>query len=170
MPRICHRHLPFNLMDFLSSFKSTAFLSKYKVVEDLLNIFRDYPAGIAILSGLSVGCFLLSLVALPWMVCRIPEDFFLTADFRSEQSRATGGRWIISGIKNLLGAGLFLVGGILLFMPGQGLLTMLMGVILMDFPGKKRVLGKLLTREDVRTSLNWIRKKMKVTPLRFPLR
>ena len=117
-------------------------------------------------SGLSFLCFIVSLAALPWMVARIPDDYFTrgrehACGFRVEKVLAAGGR-------NLLGLVVFFLGIIMLFIPGQGLLTMLLGIVLMDFPGKRRVIFFLVKGEKVRKSLNWIRRKKGKPPLRFP--
>jgi len=46
---------------------------------------------------------------------------------------------------------------------------MFLGLIFMDFPGKKRMVKRFAGIEKVRTSLNWIREKRQVQPLRFPI-
>jgi hypothetical protein len=135
----------------------------------MLNILKDYPSTLVILSGLSVVVFLLSLLSVPWMVCRIPEDFFLASYTHRERSGSRFARGVTAFLKNLLGLGFFLLGVTLLFIPGQGILTIFLGVILMDFPGKKKVIERLVGMEKIRTSLNWIRKKRQVKPLRFPI-
>ena len=137
-------------------------------MEQILNILKEHQTTIAILSGLSFAAFLLSLLSLPWMICRIPEDYFLGSYSREQEHRPMIIRIVTRGVKNLLGAGLFLVGLVMIFIPGQGLLTMCLGLVVMDFPGKNKLLKKLVGMEKVRISLNWIRGKKKVTPLRFP--
>jgi len=46
---------------------------------------------------------------------------------------------IVGAFKNLLGVLLFMLGLIMLVTPGQGILTLLFGLMLMNFPGKYRV-------------------------------
>ena len=41
--------------------------------------------------------------------------------------------------------------------PGQGVLTILIGLILVDFPGKHRLMRRLLTRPGVIETLNRVR-------------
>ena len=41
--------------------------------------------------------------------------------------------------RNLLGGLLILLGLIMLVTPGQGILTIVLGFTIMDFPGKKRI-------------------------------
>nr|ALS89658.1 putative transmembrane protein (PGPGW) [uncultured bacterium] len=41
--------------------------------------------------------------------------------------------------------------------PGQGILTILLGVMLLDFPGKRNFERKLVTRPQVRNAINKLR-------------
>ncbi|MDG2091404.1 MAG: hypothetical protein P8J61_09990 [Gammaproteobacteria bacterium] len=52
-----------------------------------------------------------------------------------------------------------IIGLFLLVLPGQGILTLLAGFILLDFPGKFLFLRWLARKEKVLNSLNWVRKK-----------
>lgn len=47
----------------------------------------------------------------------------------------------------------------MLVLPGQGLLTIVLGLFLMDFPGKFYLLDVILHNKAVQHSLNWIRRK-----------
>ncbi len=47
--------------------------------------------------------------------------------------------------RNLYGGLLIIAGVIMLFTPGQGLLTLLAGFLLLDFPGKRRTWRKILS-------------------------
>lgn len=133
-----------------------------------MNIFKEYQTAVAVFSGLSLALFVLSLLSIPWMVCRIPEDYFLASP-RDKGQKSIFIRVVKGVVKNFLGVGFFLVGFVLLFIPGQGLLTMLLGLILMDFPGKKKVVERLAAMKNVQASLNWIRGKKQVQLLRFPV-
>jgi hypothetical protein len=68
-------------------------------------------------------------------------------------------------LKNALGVVLLLGGIVMLFLPGQGLLTMFLGIVLMDFPGKFRLERYLISRGPVLKSINWIRRKAEVSEL-----
>jgi UPF0716 family protein affecting phage T7 exclusion len=71
-------------------------------------------------------------------------------------------------LKNLIGA-VLLVGGIaMLVLPGQGLLTMLLGLSLINFPGKFWLERKLIQRRAVHRSVNWIRRKGGSEPMVVP--
>lgn len=110
--------------------------------------------------------FVGSLVAIPWLIVRLPADYFDTrvprhwmAD-RHPLLRAVG-----HGAKNVAGAVLLLAGIVMLFTPGQGVLTILIGVSLLDFPGKRRFEVRLVRQPAVFTALNAIRHRFGRPPL-----
>jgi hypothetical protein len=55
----------------------------------------------------------------------------------------------------------------MLVLPGQGLLTMLIGLSLLPFPGKQKMEQNILSRKSIRQSLNWIRIKANKEPFIF---
>jgi len=120
------------------------------------------------LSLLSLVTFFGSLLALPWLVCRIPEDYFCYPKRHPAISRESHPmvRIILLVGKNLLGLGLLAGGFIMLFLPGQGILTMAMGLLLMDYPGKYRFEQRVVALPMVLKGLNWLRRKRHHPPLR----
>ena len=68
-------------------------------------------------------------------------------------------------LKNALGLLLLACGIVMLVIPGQGLLTMLIGLMLMDFPGKRRLEARLVAVPSVRRSINWLRERAHRAPL-----
>ena len=63
----------------------------------------------------------------------------------------------------------FVIFGILMiFMPGQGLLTILMGLALLNFPGKRSAELALARYPPVRKALDWIRQKANKPPFQIP--
>ena len=50
----------------------------------------------------------------------------------------------------------------MLITPGQGILTIIVGILLGDFPGKLRFERWLIAQAPVKQSLNWIRRKQKL--------
>lgn len=121
------------------------------------------------LSLLSAGSFVLSLAALPWLVARLPADYFL-----SDQKIATPWqhhhpilRAAAVIARNLLAIVLLAGGVIMLFVPGQGLLTMAVGLLLLDYPGKFALEKKIVAIPSVRKGLNWLRRKKNAPPLRI---
>ena len=110
-----------------------------------------------------------AMVAVPWLVIRIPVDYFA-------HPRRAGSEWIRQRpmfrliwlvVKNFLGGALLILGALMLVLPGQGLLTLLIAVALLDFPGKFRLQRWIVTRRGMIDSIDWIRKKARKDPLVF---
>lgn len=114
-----------------------------------------------LLALLSLAMFLGSLVAVPWLIGRLPADYFLTHWQRvdAQRSRHPLGRWLVPLLRNLLGCVLLLAGVVMLLLPGQGLLTMVIGLCLMDFPGKRKAVDWMVGKKSIQQGLNWIRRK-----------
>ncbi|MDY7108404.1 MAG: PGPGW domain-containing protein [Planctomycetota bacterium] len=68
--------------------------------------------------------------------------------------------------KNVLGCVFILAGLAMLVLPGQGLLTVLVGFLLVDFPGKYRIEHWLLRRRHILRPINWLRRRARREPLR----
>jgi hypothetical protein len=75
--------------------------------------------------------------------------------------------YVIKTAKIIIGVFLLLCGILMLVLPGQGLITMLIGLSLIPFPGKDKFEQNLLARKSVRSTLNWIRVKAKKEPFIF---
>ena len=72
----------------------------------------------------------------------IPEDYFLYDKRKSSLWLSNSQpifRVFFILIKNLLGVSLLAGGFLMLFIPGQGLLTIFMGLVLIDYPKKIRL-------------------------------
>jgi hypothetical protein len=68
-------------------------------------------------------------------------------------------------VKNVVGAVFLLAGLAMLFLPGQGILTMLIGISLLDFPGKRKLEAKIVGQHTVLQALNAMRAKFDKPPL-----
>jgi hypothetical protein len=123
----------------------------------LPEILSDHSQSILLLAGLSLVAFLLSIILLPIAIIRLPSDFFIRT--RPPRTKLSPHRLALKILKNLLGLSLLIIGIFMLFIPGQGILTMLFGISLMDFPGKRRLELNIARRPRVARSLNWLRQK-----------
>lgn len=119
---------------------------------------------------MSIVTFVGTLIAVPWLLVRLPSNYFV----RESREPTMFGRahplvrLILIAIKNVLG-GIFIIGGIaMLVLPGQGILTILLGVSLVDFPGKFTLERKLIQRRAVHRAINWIRRKGGKEPIEVP--
>ncbi len=117
------------------------------------------PSLMVLFGVVSLLTFVVSGIALPWMLTRLPEDYFLDTDrvVHPPWPRQRALYWAWRLLKNLLGVVLLLAGIVMLVTPGQGVLTILAGLWLMDLPGKRRCERHLIGRPKVLASVNWIR-------------
>ena len=119
------------------------------------------------LAALSAMTFLATLIAVPMLVVRLPSDYFSYRKRRrapwADQHPAV--RLTLLVAKNTLG-GVFVVCGIaMLLLPGQGILTILIGVVLLDFPGKYRLQRWVVGHGPVFRSINWLRRRRGREPI-----
>ena len=131
------------------------------VLSKLFETLRPY---VELLAVVSLITFLLSIILIPWYIGRLPSDFFFLLQTRipgHQNKRISFGLMLL---RNCIGAVLIIAGCIMLFMPGQGILTLLIGILCMSFPGKLRFVLYLVNKPSVQTSLNWTRKKMRKQP------
>lgn len=118
------------------------------------------------LTVLSIIFFVGSLIAIPFILVRLPADFF---DIRVPRPWMEDHHPVLRILghlaKNVVG-GIFLFAGFLmLFLPGQGILTMLIGISMLDFPGRRKVEAKLIGQPTVLHAINAMREKFGKPPL-----
>lgn len=111
---------------------------------------------VTVASLLMLAC---ALAVLPWVVSRLPADYFNTLDRKPFYRQYGPAGVLLSLLKNLLGLILLVLGLVMLVTPGQGLLTMLLGLLLMNFPGKYRLERAVARRKGVMKALNWMRRR-----------
>jgi len=118
------------------------------------------------LTVLSIIFFVGSLIAIPFILVRLPADFF---DIRVPRPWMEDHHPVlrILGhlVKNAVGAIFLFAGFLMLFLPGQGILTMLIGISMLDFPGKRKVEAKMIGQPAVLHTINGMRKKFGKPPL-----
>lgn len=137
---------------------------------DLLTWLREYQGLLEWLAGLSLLMFVVTLVVFPLVIIFLPEDYFIR-DQRdpAHQKRQHPAVWLtLTILKNILGVVLIFVGAAMLVLPGQGLLAMLLGATLVNFPGKYALERRLVTRPAVARTLNKIRKSAGRDQLKIP--
>lgn len=115
----------------------------------------------------SVVSFLGTLILVPFLVVRIPEDYF--SHSRRHQPPWANQHPVIRAIlillKNLVGIIFVLAGILMLVLPGQGLLTIVIGIIMIDFPGKYRMERWIISYQPILKSINWLRVRARRNPL-----
>ena len=118
------------------------------------------------LTALSVVFFVGSLIAIPFILVRLPTDFFDTrVPRRWMEDHHPVLRLLGHLVKNVVGAIFLFAGFLMLFLPGQGILTMLIGVTMLDFPGKRKMEAKMIGQPAVLGTINNMRQKFGKPPL-----
>lgn len=118
--------------------------------------------------GISVGLAVLSLALAVAVVVAWPPDRFL-GEGPTEVGR--GQHPVIRALafagRNLAGAVLVVLGAIMAVpgVPGQGLLTMLIGISLLSFPGKRRLERRLVRLPALLRAINRLRARFARPPL-----
>lgn len=139
-------------------------------IDVLWDWIATHPGLSTVLAVGSVAMFIGSILTLPWLVARLPVDYFIdpkrhASHLHQYHPLVYHGMLVL---KNLVGWILILAGIAMLVLPGQGLLTMLVGVMMSDFPGKFRLERSLACRPSVLGALNWLRAKAGHPPLLPP--
>jgi archaellum biogenesis protein FlaJ (TadC family) len=137
---------------------------------DALTAWLSHEGWLAWLTGLSALMFFGSIAALPFLAALIPQDYFTEAARQRSRTHSLHPvlYYAIRVLKNLLALLLILAGLAMLVLPGQGLLTLLIGIVLSDFPGKYRLERKLVRRDAVFRAINWLRQRRGQPPLLRP--
>lgn len=137
-------------------------------MNEFIQFFSD-PALIWGLGMAALASFIGSLLVIPWLVVRIPVNYFCD-EYRHRVPWARQHpviRWLLLILKNLLGLVFLLLGIAMLVLPGQGLLTILIALVLLNFPGKYRLERRLFSVPSVRKGANWLRRRAGRPSLRF---
>jgi amino acid transporter len=106
--------------------------------------------------------FAISLAAVSFILVRIPPDYFRKERPRelwADKPRAVRLLGLVA--KNVLGIVLVALGIVMSIpgVPGQGILTILLGIMLLDLPGKRDLENKLVSRPQVLKTINKLRHK-----------
>lgn len=126
----------------------------------------QYPELLVLVTAISGAGFVFGILVVSRLVALLPSDYFMAAGGRGNPPKLLKKK--VRVVKNLAGAVLLFLGFVMLFVPGQGLLTLFLGLLLLDFPGKKKVILSLIRRKTIQISLNWMRRKKGRPPFVFP--
>ena len=137
-------------------------------INALILWFSNHPGVLIGLGASSILIFIISILGISWFVAQIPEDYFLLSKRKPSkwQERKPALRLIVLFGKNIIGFSLITGGLLMLVLPGQGLLTIVTGLLLINYPGKYKLEQKLVTMPSIFRALNWIRVKANKPPLK----
>lgn len=133
----------------------------------ITDFFYENKIAILISGIVSLLTFVGTLAAIPIILIKIPADYFTRRIPLWRRSHPVI-RPLVLILKNIFGILLFLAGLVMLFIPGQGILTMLIGISLINFPGKRKLEIRILSNHRILPVINSIRKRAGKIPLEFP--
>jgi hypothetical protein len=144
----------------------------YKITNYLTDTFgaNFILYSILITAAVSIGY----LIGISYIITHMDKRYFVRNQISDDAITlplltfiGRSGMYLVKIAKIILGLCLLVCGVVMLVLPGQGLITMLIGLSLIPFPGKHKIELNLLSRNSVRSTLNWIRIKANKEPFIF---
>jgi archaellum biogenesis protein FlaJ (TadC family) len=123
----------------------------------------DYHQYFVWMGIVSFVVFVSSLLLTPFLLGKIPQDYFVHTNQQKVEIKHLG-HLIIVISRTIVGFVLLIAGIIMLVTPGQGIISILLGLFLMEFPGKRKLELKLINHEPTFKALNWLRGKANKDP------
>lgn len=136
--------------------------------EVVVDIWSRYQQEVWVLGIASAAMLVISAMVIPYLIVRLPADFYAESNGRRrlfEQRPALRAAFL--AVKNTIGGFLLAAGILMLVLPGQGILTILAALALLDFPGKRNLEMRILHRPTILKSINWVRRRAGREPLSF---
>ena len=121
----------------------------------MIDLIQSVPANeslLLVLGIISVLFFIITLTVIPWLILQIPEDYF-TEEKRHpllNEMHHPVVKIILLILKNLAGA-----------------FFLLLGIVLIDFPGKYKLQRWFVQHKSILHSVNWLRKKGNRPPIQI---
>jgi hypothetical protein len=121
------------------------------------------PTLTAIALAVSIGLFAVGVLSIPIVITRLPADYFV----RDQQAPSSPGvkHAVLKPLRNAFGVLLVFAGVAMLVLPGQGVLAILLGLSLIDFPGKRPLLLRIVRQRAVKRVVDAIRRRAHKPPL-----
>lgn len=136
-------------------------------INSLIEIFNVYKNLIFWFGSISLFVFIFSLISIKWLVALIPEDYFINKKDSKIKTSNIFIWYIVLIFKNLIGYSLILGGIMMLVLPGQGLFTIIIGLMMSNYPGKYSIEKKFIAIPTILKSINWLRRKSNKPPIRI---
>jgi hypothetical protein len=122
----------------------------------------------AIGAGIFLVTFFANLALVSLILVKIPADYFQHSRRSKFLANHSAFFRILAIVgKNLLGVVLVVLGILLSLpgVPGQGVLTILLGIMLLDFPGRRRFERWIVSSPKVFHGVNKLRRRFDKSPL-----
>lgn len=123
----------------------------------------EHRGSVAWMAGLGLAALVLGAIAAPILIVKLPEDFL------ENGGKPPGGDHPARRIVRNIFAWILITGGLaMLALPGPGIVVLLVGLVLADFPGKRKLMKMILSRKSILKPMNKLRAKYGKPPLRVP--
>ncbi len=120
---------------------------------------------VIIIGMVSIAIMLISIFLIPVFIKNIPTDYFINNKYHQMNINNTKQFIIIIG-RNIIGFILIIVGVIMLFTPGPGIITILVALFLMKFKNKAKLEYMLVKNNATFKALNYLREKVNKEPFK----
>ncbi|ABL02451.1 hypothetical protein Rmag_0719 [Candidatus Ruthia magnifica str. Cm (Calyptogena magnifica)] len=135
------------------------------MLDDIMTLLSQFEDVLMMIGIVSSVVFIISLLLIPYLLGLIPSNYFLK-NSKTQLKINKPFDLIKLIIKTLIGFILLIAGIIMLVTPGQGLISILLGLFLMEFPGKRQLELKLINHHPIFKTLNWLRSKVNKPPFK----
>ena len=141
-----------------------------RVLAGILAWLNEHEPWLWWVGGISALLMVGTLAVIPLLIVRMRSDYFLHHAPAPDTWRGQHPvvRLTLLVLKNAVGAAFVIAGLAMLLLPGQGILTILIGVTLLNFPGKRALELRIVRQRPVLGAINWIRARARRPPLRLP--
>ena len=130
-------------------------LENYSLI--LFEWLKAHVVALGVASGVS---FIVSILFCTLSIAYLPSDYFLLKRQVNPVKHPVL-HLVLKVLKNLLAVVLIVVGFIQIPLPGQGVLTMLIGIVISDIPGKRRLERRIIRLPSVLSTANSIRSRFR---------
>jgi hypothetical protein len=108
-----------------------------------------------------------TLLTVPLIIVSLPSRYLNEKNDRLSEIKSIW-RWPYLIFKKMLGVLLVLAGLTMLVLPGQGLLMLAIGIVLMNFPGKRSLIRRLIGQQRILRAINRLRHRANKKPVEAP--
>ncbi len=136
--------------------------------DNLTEFFTPYLEWMGYVAIASLIFFVISLIFIPKIIAAIPSNYFMVKSQPHAVTKSPITSLLLSVLRNIIGVFLIFCGLVMLLTPGQGVLTILAGIFILDFPGKFKLELFLVKKPGVLKTLNWIRRKQNAPDFLIP--
>lgn len=138
------------------------------MLDELARLFSAFDLSWWHAAAIFAFLFVCTIALAVFILVRLPATYFQLLHDRSFMNdHHPAIRWVGIIIKNVAGFIVLLWGFAMLIpgVPGQGLLTIFVGLMLLDFPGKRAVERAILRQPAILRAVNKLRGKFSKPPL-----